>query len=152
MTDPKIDLQNNIQFDIDNEIKHMMFYLYASNLAEGMHREELKKFFLKEAHEEMDHIHEFSEILIQCYGCPSFRQEKYNFPETKNPYELLGVAIKLETEVVQNYVKRINEMGNSNDPEIIAIRLFYEKQLCDSQQTIWTIRRMVKKFAVKVEF
>lgn len=150
MNDPLIDLQSSLETDINNEIKHMMFYLHAANLIEGLHREELKKFFLKEAHEEMNHVYEFTEILSQCYGRFDYSTQKYDFPYTNNPYELLRKAISLEEEVVKNYVERIKSL-TYNSPEIITIRIFYEDQLEHSQKSIWEMKKMIKKFPVQVD-
>ena len=50
--------------DLKNEKKHMMFYLTASATVSGLHREEHREYFKKEAANEMQHVSEFHDALL----------------------------------------------------------------------------------------
>ena len=42
--------------DLANEYHHLHFYLESSALVRGLHREELREFFLGQAKSELDHV------------------------------------------------------------------------------------------------
>jgi len=152
--DEGVFLMGNILFclhlDLKNEFKHMMYYLNAAVFVEGLHREELREFFLKEAQEEMEHVKEFSDMIRNLgeYPVPGAEPDKTPFPS--DPYKILEHIIQMETEVANNYAERLKQTDGMENGEIAAIHVFYEDQVSHSQNTAWELKKWIKKFPVTV--
>src|SRR5688572_11996392 len=59
-----------LQDDLKNERMHCLFYQQAASLVEGLHREEYRELFLKEAQSELVHVDEFSNLIKRLGGTP----------------------------------------------------------------------------------
>jgi bacterioferritin (cytochrome b1) len=59
-----------LQEDLKNERLHCLFYQQAAALVEGLHREEYREHFLKEAQSELTHIDEFATLIKRLGGTP----------------------------------------------------------------------------------
>lgn len=148
-----IDLLNE---DLSREYSHWHFYMQASTSVTGLHREELSEFFLEEASGEMKHIEEFKRLLN---GLICRRQiakpvgtKVADFKSNLScPKEILEEALRMEEEVVSNYIKRIDDacslQENGGDDKIDGkyIELFLEDQILDSRSDADNIRMMIKK-------
>jgi bacterioferritin (cytochrome b1) len=137
---------SNLQRDLLNEIQHMHFYLRAASEVRGLHREEIREFFLKEAHEEMNHVHEFSDMV--CYFERDIPQSSFelNWKFGHDPSQILWEVIRMEEEVAENYALRLVTTEGSSDPWIAAAHVFYEDQIKNSQKTAWEVRQWLKSF------
>lgn len=175
----QIELVALMQGDLQREYEHMMYYLTAATVVEGLHREELREFFLKEAHEEMGHFHEFADIISylggkpcvsggNCADCNDLRAGCTLVVPSPDPYDILAGIVKMEQEVADNYANRLHQTeydgGTSTPPELggqytstpaypaylAAVHVFYEDQIKNSQMTAWEVGKWLKKFPVKV--
>jgi len=150
-------LENLIELlnqDLAREYSHWHFYMSAASSVQGLHREELKEFFIEEAQGEMKHVQEFRDLL---QGLITRRNLKVSITELpckfnadfKNPNDLLEQALKMEEEVVKNYVERINqaselqENGGEDAIDGKYIELFLEDQIQDSRHDADNIREML---------
>lgn len=134
-----IDLLND---DLANERKHLMFYLYHSSNIESLHREELKDFLLEEAKGEMNHVLAFQDLII---GLGGETTRKINeFPNFSSPIAILHYAQKMENEVVENYVKRIEQVNELGGKDGKWIEIFLEDQIADSRKDLDNINQMLK--------
>jgi rubrerythrin len=146
--------QNYAQFvnlmlsDLKNEKKHMLFYLTAASTVSGLHREEYRELFLKEANSEMQHVVEFQDALLGL----GVDFESTTDVFTYNPYilsydpkELLKFALEMESEVVANYAARIAENLNLlEEPDKRWMEIFYEDQLEKSRKDVDNIRMILR--------
>lgn len=137
-----IDLLNA---DLRNEWKHLRFYLYHASAVVGLHCEEYKELFLKEAAGEMAHVTAFSDVIIGMGGTAT--HEANDFPLLRHPEEILKYALKMEEEVVRNYVERMKQterMENVVDGQWLEI--FLEGQIQDSREDVDHFRQIVRGF------
>jgi bacterioferritin len=156
----KEDLVALMTIDLSNEVRHMSFYLRAATEVEGLHREELREFFMKEAHEEMDHVHEFSDMISYLGGEVSVGYSTYvDWKFGHDPRQIIAEAVRMENEVAANYAKRlqqteaphydVNSFTNSDyDPAIAACHVFYEDQIKNSQIAAWEMSKWLTKFPI----
>lgn len=142
----KEQLINLLQNDLKNERKHMLFYLQAGVMVQGLHREELSELLLKESQDEHQHVVEFSRLIVQLGGVPS--QEVNNFPvDLVCPYQILKYAQEMEQEVASVYALRLKETDTDNgDAYESFVHLFYEDQLQDSQATALELSQYIKPY------
>lgn len=142
------DLKNNIpgilNFDLKNELKHLHFYLQAGVMIQGLHREELKEFLLKEAESELEHCKEFAELVVYFGGVPT--TEFNPFPtDLVYPTDILNYAMQMEQEVAENYAERLRLTHEMENAGVSYLHVFYEDQISDSQKTAWEIKQMLGK-------
>lgn len=144
----KEELIDLLQQDLKNERKHMLFYLQAGVMVQGLHREEIGEFLLKEALDEHKHVEEFSRLIVQLGGIPG--QEVSSFPTDMTcPKEILKYAQHMEQEVSNIYSKRMQMICNPCPEEggvETYVNLFYEDQLQDSQATALEIGLFTKPY------
>jgi|GEM_PF-5725963 bacterioferritin (cytochrome b1) len=137
----------NLQEDLANERKHMMFYLQAGAMVKGLHRQEYSELFLEESQDEHKHVTEFSKLIVQLGGVPSQNINPYIMDET-DPWALVAYAIKMEEEVASNYSHRIAAIENAIDPTLHTLyaylKVFYEDQLKDSMETAMEMKLYLK--------
>lgn len=147
-----IDLLNE---DLSREYSHWHFYMQCATSIEGLHREEIGEFLLKEAEGEMRHIVEFKKLLHGIISRRNLNKSvSTQVSEFKNdlkvPKEILEEALKMEEIVVKNYVQRIDdacvlqENGNEDKIDGKYIELFLEDQILDSRSDADEIRMMIK--------
>lgn len=142
--------------DLSREYSHWNFYMQASTSLIGLHREEIGEFLLEQAKEEMGHIEEFKRVL---HGLNERRKLNKLIPtkisqfknELSCPEEILKEALRMEDEVVKNYVQRIEdacslqEEGAEDKIDGKYVELFLEDQILDSRKDADHIRMMLKK-------
>jgi bacterioferritin len=150
-----------LQTDLANEVRHMMFYLKAATMVEGLHREELREFFMKEAHEEMGHVHEFADLLSYFGKTPDLFPPVIEWGFGGDPYLILKEVVRMENEVAANYAYRLQQTEAPElsptaltqvkyDPWVAAAHVFYEDQIKNSQMTAWEVGKWLTKFPVTV--
>ena len=98
--------------DLRNEWKHLRFYLYHASAITGLHAEEYKEVFLKEAASEMEHVTEFSDLIWGLGGTTT--ADSADFPLFTTVRDALTYALHMEEEVVKNYVERIGQIGRAH--------------------------------------
>lgn len=144
-----IEILNN---QLKNEWKHHNFYLHnASNVA-GLHTIEYKEFLLKQAASEMNHVSEFSDLIVGLGGIPT--KESNEFPSISDPVEIIKYAIKMEEEVIKNYVGLCKTIENSSwisenpsnysESDFYWVVLFLEEQIQDSRKDRDLMIQMLK--------
>lgn len=149
-----LDNLNHCQFaqimlgDLRNEKKHMLFYLTAASTVSGLHREEYREYFAKEAAAEMEHVIEFQNALLGMGVDLTETNDAVEFNHyilSYSPTELLDYALKMEQEVVENYARRIKEdVKLLNEPDQTWMENFYEEQLVKSRQDVDNLRMMLR--------
>jgi bacterioferritin (cytochrome b1) len=137
-----------LQDDLKNERKHMLFYLQASVMIQGLHREELGELLVKESLDEHNHVTEFSRLIVQLGGIPN--QEVNPFPtDLTCPFEIFKYAQEMEQEVSTIYGKRLvhtDELAEHGNSHAYYAHLFYEDQLQDSQKTALEFNQFIRPY------
>lgn len=134
-----------LQEDLKNERKHLAFYLHSAVMVKGLHREELREFFMEEAQGELKHIEQFSELIVHLGGVPG--TESSPWPETlSDPVDILSYVVQMEQEVADIYAKRLRDTHDMNSAAEAYCHVFYEDQIRDSQHTAWEVKQMVEKY------
>lgn len=123
-----------LQEDLKNERMHCLFYQQAAAMVKGLHREEFRELFLKEANSELHHIDEFATLIVQLGGVPGTEVATLPIPLCENPDELCTQACQIEQIVAGNYALRMNQTNSKNDDMSTYVNLFYEDQLTDSKK------------------
>jgi bacterioferritin len=134
-----IDLLNG---DLRNEWKHLRFYLYHASAVTGLHREEYKEFFLKEAAGEMAHVTAFSDVILGLGGVAT--KEANDFPTFTDPKDIFRYALEMEEEVVVNYVQRMQDALALGGVDGQWLEIFLEGQIQDSREDVDHFRQIVK--------
>jgi bacterioferritin (cytochrome b1) len=135
-----IDLLNN---DLKNEWKHLHFYLTNASLVSGLHAHEYKEFLLESAAGEMKHVTAFSDLIIGLGGSPT--TEVAPFKTSRYADEILNAALKMEDEVVANYVQRqkdAQELAKVDPVNGGWIDVFLDGQIQDSREDADHLRRI----------
>lgn len=147
MTEPTMSMLQMLQEDLKNERMHCLFYQQAAVLVQGLHREELRELFLKEAQSELVHVDEFANLIVQLGGVPE--TEVNPLPSMCScPITLCLLAQKIEQQVADIYAHRL-----VTDPEcdcaasLAYFHLFYEDQIMDSQKAAWEFKLLSQTYA-----
>lgn len=141
------ELLDLLQQDLRREYKHMLFYLNASVLIQGPHREELGEFFEKEAADEMGHVKEFAKVLVEFDRLPEFEPlESGDFvrPDLRDAKRILEHVYEMEMEVVRNYTTRREQAEHVGGVDGTWLMIFLEDQIMDSRHTASHVRQMLK--------
>jgi ferritin-like protein len=149
----KEELVGKLQNDMLNEFRHWQFYMHASMVVRGLHREEMGEFFTKQASSEMNHIQQFGKMIIGLGGeipvrdtnlyYTSENKKVYFDYNKKDPNSLLQFAKEMEAEVVNNYTVRHQEAESLNDSDGMWVAIFLEDQIQDSRQDLDNIKEML---------
>ena len=139
------ELVERMNKDLQMEWTHLQFYLYHCGAVTGLHAEEYREFLFEAAKGELEHVMQFTHRL---FGLNHERPTTLGhvFPKYTEVKDILAYAIKLETEVADNYAQRINEIDSLTDeaPTVAAyLTIFYEKQLEDSYEDCEKMRRIM---------
>ena len=128
--------------DLKNEWKHLRFYLYHASSINGPFLEEYKELFLEEAAGEMSHVTEFSDLIIGLGGTATF--ESNTFDTFVDPYDAVSYALKMEEEVVSNYVKRMKDADSLGGVDGQWIEIFMENQVQKSREDVDKYRQILR--------
>jgi len=80
--------------------------------------------FLKEAAGEMSHVTEFSDLIVGLGGTATF--ESNPFDTFTCPKLIIEYALKMEEEVVDNYVQRMNDAKLLGGTDGQWLEIFFE--------------------------
>ena len=135
------DMVNRLNDDLKNEWKHLRFYLHHASAITGLHAHEYKELFLEQAASEMQHVSQFSDMIIGLGGVAT--TESHDFPKLTTAGSAIGYAAIMEAEVVKNYTQRIAQLDSILDDasgDIAAhkkwLEIFLEKQIEDSRKDL----------------
>jgi hypothetical protein len=144
-----LDMLAALNQDLKNEWRHLRFYLYHASAITGLHAHEFKEFLRDAAAGEMQHVGQFTDMIIGLGG--EATTESFDFPKLSDTREILMFAAKLEAEVVSNYVERIAQLDEiPTDSAQTSIdkkwlEIFLEKQIEDSRQDLDHLRQLLKR-------
>ncbi len=144
------ELVNLLNEDLSREYSHMHFYLHASVVVRGLHREEYAEMFKGEAASEMTHVTEFAKLILGLGGKPSTKVAEFESCIT-DPIELIEEAMRMEKEVVENYVERmeqaaqLQENGGEDRVHGRYIEIFLEEQMLHSRSDVDNFREILGK-------
>lgn len=132
--------------DLKNEWKHLQFYLHHASAITGLHAHEYKEFLLEQAASEMQHVSQFSDLLLGLGETPTTTINE--FPKFTDAAEILEYAAAMELDVVRNYVQRIAQLADVprdpfDDMHTKWIEIFLEEQIKDSREDLDHIRRIL---------
>lgn len=133
-----------MQADLRNEWTHLQFYLYHASALTGLHAQEYKEFFTAAAAGEMKHVQAFLDRLfgLNVVTPPASGLE---FPRFTLVEDALQYAIRIESEVVENYAKRLGQLEAllpAHPATASYLKVFYEDQLQDSYEDCEQMRRL----------
>ncbi len=134
----------NLNEDIQNEYKHMGFYMQTANTIIGLPRIYLAPKLQEHAASEMGHVNEFAHKIRGYGGWPLSVQHCNTFPtQLCEAKEILQYAIEMEREVVANYQDRLKWVEGLDEPDVSLV-VFYEDQIEDSQKDIDELRQILE--------
>lgn len=126
--------------DLRHEKKHLLFYLTAASTVTGLHREEYKELFLKEAQGEMQHVIEFQNAILGLgvdLISTTAISENHPYEASYSAKYLIQKALEMETQVVANYTDRITKhLELLDEPDRRWLEIFYEKQIEKSREDV----------------
>ena len=128
--------------DLKNEWKHLRFYLYHASAVTGLHCEEYKELFLKEATNEMAHVTAFSDMIIGMGGVAT--HESNDFEKFTKPKDILTYALAMEEEVVKNYTDRMIDAEYLGGVDGQWLEIFLEGQIQDSREDVDHFRQILR--------
>ena len=148
------ELVNQLNEDLSREYSHMQFYLHASIVVRGLHREEYAELFQKEAASEMGHVTEFGKLILGLGGKPTTNVA--SFPtDVTDPIKLVEEALRMEKEVVANYVDRMDQaialQENGGDDRVHGryLEIFLEDQILHSRADVDNYREILDQAKYK---
>lgn len=137
------ELIDNLNSDLANEYKHWHFYINAASRVTGLHRKELKEFFLEQASSEMKHVTQFADMIVGLGGIPTIQINDF-VSNLESPQGLLAEAWKMEKDVLENFYSRIKQAESIDSVDGRWIVIFMEGQIEDSRQDVDEISQMLK--------
>lgn len=142
------DIVELLRGDLKNEWKHLRFYAYHASAIIGLHAHEYKELLTEQASSELNHVIQFSDLIIGLGGNPT--AESNDFPLLTDPIEILVYAVGMEAEVVKNYAERIEQLAQITDTDEYTvadkrwIEIFLEKQIEDSRQDLDHFKQILR--------
>lgn len=132
--------------DLDNEYRHLLFYMHASHVVTGIERAYMVDFLKNHALGEFEHISQFAH-KIRSYGgtpiaIPSIRNDELHV--NSSPLSILYQALDMEMEVVRLYTEQRKLFDELSD-EDASLVLFIEEQIEDSQKDIDELVQMLER-------
>lgn len=141
-----VELLNN---DLKNEWKHHCFYLHNASTVTGIHLKEYKEWLIEQSKSELEHVSQFSDFIVGLGGIPT--KEVNEFPTLTNVEEILLYAMKMENEVVENYVERIKQAEELGGVDGRWTVIFLESQIEDSRKDLDELKQITKSFSKHIQ-
>lgn len=139
-----------VNADLKNELKHLQFYLHASVMLQGLHRQELREYLAAEAASELVHCQQFAELVVHLGGVPTTETNPF-MCGSSCPVAILKAAVEMEQEVADNYAERLRQTHEMENAATAYCHVFYEEQITDSQKAAWEVAQMVKMYDHEAE-
>ena len=137
-----IQLLNN---DLKNEWKHHCFYLHNASNIVGIHSKEYKEYLVSQAESELQHVLQFSDLIVGLGGVPT--KEVNDYPTLTDVEEIILYAASMEEEVVKNYVERIEQAEDLGGIDGRWLVIFLESQIEDSRKDLDELKQIIKSFS-----
>lgn len=138
----KEDIINLLNDDLKNEWKHHCFYLHNASTIIGLHSKEYKEFLVEQSKSELEHVLQFSDLIVGLGGVPNF--EVNPFPTLSDVREILEYSLKMEEEVVENYTQRIEQAESLGGSDGRWIVIFLESQIEDSRKDLDELKQILR--------
>ena len=141
-------LINLLNEDLSREYMHWHFYMNAAIRVQTLHRAEIQELMLEEAAGEMKHIEEFGKLIVGLGGTPTVEVASFESNAT-DPKIILEEALKMEEEVVTNYVQRMDDaeklesLGGIDKVHGRYVHIFLEDQILDSRQAVDHYKQLI---------
>lgn len=142
------DLIAAIASDLQNEWKHLQYYLHHMSVFRGVHMLTLRPLFEEEMRSEIEHVKMFSDLLVQLGATPVLDSDSNPHPHYAgaNVREIVQYAYQMEVEVAENYLQRARQAEELGGVDGKLVQLFYEKQLEDSYTDAQKFRQILDGF------
>lgn len=127
--------------DLSTEMHHMHFYLRNASSIKGLHRQEFRELFLEEAASEMKHVQQFQDLIVGLDGVLS-PVAYIDIPVYTDTLAAVKYAFSMENEVVNNYVKRLEQARSLGGPDGSFIEIFLEEQILHSRTDADNLRQL----------
>lgn len=139
----KEQLLKDVADDLAHEYMHMNCYLHYASTVTGLHRQELREFYLEEAASEMKHVMQFADKLVGLGGFPESKAAF--FPQVPTtPKEQLEQILRMEEDRVETYAIRMRQCEELGGPDGSTMHVFYENQIDDSRNTVDHVRQLLR--------
>jgi len=153
-----VELLQKLNDALEQERKHLGFYLYHASAVIGLHAQEYSEFLFEQAKSELEHVKQFQDLLLGLGASLSLGSKA--FPVYENIEYTMSYALLIETEVVENYTALIASLDSvpvvtlttaDGGPQPVGltaadlkwIEIFLEKQIEDSRQDLDRIKRIL---------
>lgn len=136
--------------DLKYEFHHMHAYLHASTLVTGLHRHEIAELLLEEAKSELEHCHQFAQLIVHLGGGPvtsGHPIDELKSVTWEHPTNILEDAMAMEDVVAARYSERLRQTEGHENPETSYVHVFYEEQIADSWKTAREFQLMLAKLS-----
>jgi rubrerythrin len=111
--------------DLKNEWKHLQFYLHHASAITGLHAHEYKEFLLEQAASEMQHVSQFSDMIIGLGGVAT--TDSHDFPKLTTAGAAFGYAAFMEAGrgdwVTKIGADGVQVIGSKSRGEALAIKI-----------------------------
>lgn len=141
------DLIQLIGEDLQNEWKHLQYYLHHMNVFRGLSMLTLKPLFEEELRSEVEHVKQFSDLLTKLGAVPVLHENGAPGVQLTETRAILQQAHDMEVEVAENYLQRIKQAEEVGGPDGKLVQLFYEDQLEHSYSDAQKFRKILEGLA-----
>lgn len=139
----KDELVAGLQNDLQNEYKHLHFYIQAAAMVTGVEGLEVKEFFQEQAASELKHVSEFADVIVGLGFRPSV--EVNSFPhDIHDAKRLLQAALEMEQEVLENFVQRMSQAEELGGVDGRWVVIFLEGQMEDTRGDVDRLKQLVR--------
>lgn len=114
----KTTLLEGLNHDLAHEYQAIIMYNTYAAAVSGVHRNELKNFFLNEVEDELRHAKYLADKITALGGRPTTRAAEVEF--TTDARTMVETVAKAEAETVQRYVKRMKQAEAFGDYGLAA--------------------------------
>lgn len=109
----KATLIEGLNEDLAHEYQAIVMYNTYAAAVSGIHRNELKRFFLEEVADELGHAQFLADKITALGGQPVTRAAEVTYVTT--PREMMKNVAKTEEETIKRYAKRMKQAADFGD-------------------------------------
>ena len=127
----------NLNCDLSNEYKHMLFYLTNAKTIRGHQALALSQLLSDFAASELEHVQGFIDLITSLGGTPT--TDVAEFEVFDDPCAAADYAYKMEMDVSANFAARIQEVealkanGGISLEDALYVQHFLQDQLSESR-------------------